>query len=257
MAIGFRGGAAIASGTGDPTTAPGTPTGLVAGDLVIMLVGTKAATPPTANTPAGWTAPANNTGTGGAGAAGVDTGPVRVTLFYREAVTNGEAMPTVDLSAAPSPWMIKVLAYSKLTQEVWDPVVCAVAGDTTGSATSYDPAASGTVISFAAGDWLGYGDMINGDAGTPTLPGTLTVAGVILGAGVSRANDPTTTGNDGRLMTGDFTYVSGTASGGPDRAVSYVSANASMCGVTVFYRLRVTAPPQLHAHLAMPPRHAP
>lgn len=252
MAIAFRSGGTATSGTVDPTAAGAAPAGQVAGDMLIYVIGTRGATPPTCTTPTGWTAPANNTGTGGAGAEAADTGLARVTLFYRVATANGETIPAVDLSAAPNPSLSKVLCYSKLTQEVWDPVVCGTGSDTTGSTTAYDPAASVTIIALAAGDWLGYADFINGDAGTPTLPGTLTATGVTFGAVVSRFNEPTLTGNDARMMLGDVPYSSGTATGGPNRAVTFASANASMCGVSVFFRLRITTPPQLRAHLAMP-----
>lgn len=254
MAIGFRSAGAVTSGVVDPTAAPGAPTPRFRDDMMILLVLTRAATPPTATAPSGWTAPAGNTVTGGTGAEAADVGLVRVTMFYRVATADNEAMPaSVDLSAAPNPSQVKVLVYSKAPQELWAAPVCATSSDTTGSTTSYDPPAAGTVISLAAGDWLGFADAINGDAGTATVPGTVTATGVTFGTVVSRSNDATTSGNDSRLMTGDVPYTSGTASAGPDHAVTFSAAGASMCGCTVFYRLQVTSPTQLPAALVAAP----
>jgi hypothetical protein len=240
MAIGFRAAGTVGNSTSDPATSPGMPAGLAAGDLMILLVSSKAATPPTLTTPSGWTAPSNNTTTGGAGAAGVDTGPNRITLCYRE-WQSGDAAPTIDLSAAGSPTQAVILAFTKSAGETWDAPICAVASDTSGSTTSYDPAASGTTIALASGDWLGVADAINGDAGTPTVPGTLTATGITFGTVVNRLNDGTNSGNDGRLIVDTAPYSSGTASAGPDRSVAYSGANASMAGCSVFWRLRVTA----------------
>lgn len=239
MAIGHRASGSVAQGTSDPTAAPGAPTGQLAGDMLLMLVATKAATPPTVNPPAGWTLLGSVIG--GAGSQGIDRGLIRMSVLWRQAAADGETMPTVDLSAAASPYIVKVHAYSKGAGDTWATPALATTADSAGSATSYDPPAAGTVLDLQAGDWLVAGDAINGDAGTATVPGALTVAGVTLTAVQSRGNDGSTQGQDARLISADTTYVSGTATAGPDRSVAYSGANSDMAGATVFVRLRVTA----------------
>lgn len=236
MAIGFRGiSASPSTGTADPAAATSLPASATSGDLVVMLVLVKASTI-TINTPADWTSPSNSNTTGGAGT-GIDGGTVRIAVFTRE-YDGVWSMPTVDLSAAPNMSMVHAIAYSKAASETWDPVLCASASDTTGSTTTFDPAASGTTLELASGDWLGAFAGINGDAGTPTVPGTLTATGVTFGTIANRVNQTSTQGQDARQIAYDAPYSSGTASAGPDTSIAYSSANANMCGGVVYYRLR-------------------
>lgn len=237
MAIGFRGiSASPSTGTADPAAATSLPASTAAGDLVVMLVLVKASTI-TINTPADWSAPSNSNTTGGAGT-GIDGGTVRIAVFTRE-YDGVWSMPSVDLSAAPNMSMVHAISYSKAASENWDPVVCASASDTTGSTTSFDPAASGTTIALASGDWLGAYAGINGDAGTPTVPGTLSATGITFGTIANRVNQTSTQGQDARQIAYDAPYSSGTASAGPDTSIAYSSANANMCGGVAYYRLRV------------------
>lgn len=240
MAITYRSTGAISNSTATPLV-PGMPAGWAAGDLLILRVGTKAATPPTVTTPSGWTAPSNNVSTGGAGTAGADAGPVLATVLYRVAQA-GDTAPSVALSAAASPGSAQIDAYTPGAGETWDPPVTAVAGDTTGNTTLYDPPVAAITIALAAGDWIAAFDFINGDLGTATVPGTLTIAGITLGTGANRSNFSSTTGNQARIVTNDWPVTAGTATAGPDRSMSYSApGSASMSGASVFYRLRLAA----------------
>ena len=237
MAIGFRGiSASPSTGTADPAAATSLPASTSTGDLVVMLVLVKADTI-TINTPSNWSAPTNSNINGGTGS-GIDAGTVRIAVFTRE-YDGVWTMPTVDLSAAPNMSMVHAISYSKAATENWDPTLCASASDTTGSTTSFDPAASGTTIALASGDWLGAYAGINGDAGTPTVPGTLSATGITFGTIANRVNQTSTQGQDARQIAYDAPYSSGSASAGPDTSIAYSSANASMCGGVVYYRLRV------------------
>ena len=216
------------------------PTGWQPGDLLVLVVSSKAATPPTLTTPSGWTAPSSNTVTGGTGTAGADAGPLRVTMVYREAQA-GDTAPTIDISAAASPTMAVILAFSKGLSDIWAAPVCTTASDTTGSTTTYGTVTGASTIDLASGDMLCAVDGINGDIGTWSSPqGTLTVTGCTLSGTTVLVNQGTTSGNDGRLTGAYVTYTSGTASAGPARSITYTSGGASTSGATVFWRLRVS-----------------
>lgn len=242
MAIGIRSTPALSASTTDPATSPAIPSGTVAGDLMVLLVGSKAATPPTCATPSGWTAPADGTQTGGTGTAGATTGgPVRATLFWR-IFQAGDTEPIIDLSAAGSPTLARILTFTKAAGDVWQAPLCANAADTTGSTTDYTPPTASQTIALAANDWLGVFDMLNDDVGTFTPPGTLTVSGVTLGTVVNRFSTASVAGNDGWVIAETAPYVSGTASAGPVRAVTGSGFIANFSGVSIFFRIRADPP---------------
>jgi hypothetical protein len=243
MAIGFRAAGTSASGIADPSTAVGLPAGIAAGDLLVLAVTVKLSTV-TINAPDGWTAPPNNTITGGTGAAGADIGTIRTSIFTR-VVVGGETAPVVDFSAAPSPWLARTFAYTKAANETWATVLCTGGADTTGSATLYGAVTGAANLAVTTGDWIGAATGINGDAGTPTTPGTLAATGATLGTAVNRANSTATVGNQSRLLTDDRPVTAGPETAAPTYQVTFSAANAGMSGGTIFYRLRVdtaTAP---------------
>lgn len=218
------------------------PAGLAAGDLMIMIISSKADALPTITVPSGWTAPADNTVTGGAGTQGAATGGVnRCTMIWRE-WQSGDIDPDITVSASASPSLVQIVAFTKAADETWEAPICASAADTAGSTSIYDPPAAGITLDLGAGDWLCSADAINDDGGTPTVPGTLSVAGVTLGTVVNRVNSASSTGNDSRLIVETAPYTSGAASAGPDRSVSIASAIANMAGCSIFFRLRVAVP---------------
>lgn len=244
MAIAFRSASPTPNTTAaDPLGAPALPTGAASGDMILLLIWYKYDTTTIASTPTNWTKPSNSETTGGAGAANTDSGVGRIALYTRE-YDGVWSMPTLDLSGVPNAPCAHAAAYSKSAGETWDAVVCGTASDTTGSTTIFDPPASSTTIELATGDVLGEWIGINGDAGTPTVPGSLTVAGVTLGTLTNRINFDITTGQDAAVELSDAPYSSGTASAGPNCSVDYTGAvNANMAGAVTFFRLRVTAAP--------------
>ena len=242
MAVGFRAITQIASGGAtNPTSAPALPTGTLDGDMVVYGVIVKYASK-TIVDPSGWTVPANNQANNtGLTDSGNDAGNIRAALFFREKDAGWSTLPAISLLPAgvPDCTMVGAASYSKGAGEAWDPVVCATAVDNTVGATGIDPAASGTTISLATGDWLGAFAAINGDAGTPTVPMTVAVSGVTFGAATTRWNAASSSGTDLRGHSIDRTYTSGTAGAGPDGVFTLTTGAATGAGLMVFFRLRV------------------
>src|SRR4030042_1544474 len=104
------------------------------------------------------------------------------------------AMPAVDLSGLPNCTMRGVISYQKGASDVWATPVCANAVDNTTASTGIDPPASGTTISFSAGDWFGSFAAINGDVGTVGTH-TATVAGGTFGTQNARLVGTTSSGH--------------------------------------------------------------
>jgi hypothetical protein len=255
VAIAFRGVSTANITAADPLAAVGLPASTASGDMVLLLLGYKYGDATTiAAQPTSWQDPTENEVQGGTGAAGIDAGITRTALWARE-YDGVWTMPTVDLSGVPNSPTLTAISYSKGAGEVWDPVVCVSAVDTTAAAAAYDPAISGSSLALAPADMLAALDVVNGDVGTQTLPGTLTVAGITFGTGVNRINQTTPTGQDSRLMLTEFPVSSGTATAGVDRAVTFTSGGAGLAGGSVFARLRVTTPPAaVLPSLVMAPR---
>lgn len=231
----------------DPMTAVGLPAGTQSGDMVCMYLAWKHSTVTVAAQPTSWQDPANNDVTGGPATTGLDIGSVTTDVWFRQ-YDGVWTMPTIDMSAVPDTAVFGATAYSKASNEIWDPVICASAADTTADATglSVDPAVSGTTIALGAGDLLGHVWGINTDGGSsPSVP-TVTVSGVTLTGGAKRVDQATTAGNDMRLITGDHAYSSGTAAAGPDGVLTYtVSGGTGIAGGVIYFRLRVTLAPEI------------
>lgn len=226
------------------------PVGWQAGDLHVMVIGCKYDTT-AINTPTGWDRALEITG--GAGAAGVDTGTVRAVVFNRVAQA-GDANQLVNWAPNPSPLLGAIIGYSKgVGDPAWEtPIVGATAADTTGSATSYGTVTGSQTVALSTGDWFGQFTIFNGDAGTPGTR-TLTVPGVTLGTYVTHFNDAgTTSSDDARWDVGTAPYSSGSASGAPTLARTWTTGNASFAGATVFFRLRAASatPPPVWARVA-------
>jgi hypothetical protein len=251
MAIGFREIDDIASGgAADPPSAPALPTGTQNGDMVvygIMLkygsgTGGVTITPPT-----DWLDPTDNevTNTGLSNGSN-DEGNVRAALFFREKDASWSTLPQIDLSGTPNCTMVAAISFSKGASEAWD-IACASAADDSVAATGVNPAAAGTTLGFGSGDWLFSFVAQNGNAGTPTVPMTVTVAGVTLGNNTTRWDGATTSGTDLRGHSTTQTYTSGTASAGPDGNYVLTGGDTNGAGVMVFARLRVTSAPTTDA----------
>jgi hypothetical protein len=208
--------------------------------MLILIVGTKATLPPTLTTPSGWTAPSANQISGGAGSAGADAGANQITVLYREAQA-GDTVPTLTLSASPSPGHGIIAAFSKGAAQSWVAPTGATAADTTGSTTTYGTVTGSVTLSLAAGDALCAFTNINGDIGTWADPGgTMAEAGVTFSGQSLLFNDATSTGNDGRMIGTWARFLSGSASAAPTLSISYTSGGSSTSGCSVFLKLSAT-----------------
>ena len=239
MAITAIAAGLVAAGTTDPSAAVGAPTGYVAGDLDVLIAHWKDSVI-TASTPAGFTLWANVTG--GSGVTGVDTGLVRLMVWYRVLV-GGETDPTIDFASAPNAYQAVRMGYRKAAGETWNIVTGAggttTGSDTTGSATSYSVTGAGTLV-MAVGDWVMQATSFNGDAGTPGATTWTFTAGTV-GSINGRVPDiGTTQGGDLRFDVSDRS-VTGAGTGTPTYSRVWTSGNAAFAGCTFFGRLRVTA----------------
>jgi hypothetical protein len=241
MAIAFRGVAAIASGGAtDPLSAPSLPASTANGDIVLLFVIVKygsGAGGVTINTPTDWTLLNNGeAANSGLTNSGNDAGNVRAAIFWRIKDAGWSTMPAVDLSGTPNATMRGAISYSLGGGETWGTPEGATAVDDSVGSTGIDPAASGTTLAFASGDWFGSFAAVNGDAGTLGTH-TATVSGVTFGTQNNRLDGTTSSGTDLRGHVVDKSYSSGTASAGPDGALSLTTGSASGAGVMVFYKL--------------------
>lgn len=256
MAIAHRSFTTVAGTAGaDPMPAIALPPGTVATDMVCMFLSWKHTGVTVAAQPTSWQDPANNEVTGGPATTGADIGSIIIDAWFRE-YDGVWTMPAIDMSAIPNTAILHAATYSKASNEIWDPVICANAADTTADATglTVDPPVSGTTIALAAGDMLGNVWGVNTDGGSsPSVP-TVTVSGVTLTGGAKRIDQATTAGNDMRMISGDHMYSSGTAAAGPDGVLTYtVSGGTGIAGGVIYFRLRVTQAPDLTPYLVMAP----
>lgn len=249
MAIGQRNAFSThTQGTTTTSVAVPLPTGSTAGDMLILVIATKAATAgvaaPTAPGPGGgWTA--LKTITGGTGGGSTSTGgQVWIGTWYKE-MAAGEANPTTGtFTAAPSPYSALCLGHTKAAGESWVAPLGGGGGDTTGSTTSYGTVTSDVSMGGAVGDWLTQITWYNDDAGTF---GTRTLAwtGLTLAAYASNGftNITNVNGNQARTDSGGANVTAGSGTAAPTFASTWTSAIANFSGATVFVRLRVTPNP--------------
>lgn len=220
----------LVAGAGN-NVSPVFPSGVLAGHIAVLVVANKLDTE-APNTPAGWTAPPNNACTGGTGAAGVDSGPLRITVFTKEC-DGTESLTTVTVSFTTHTGAQAVIhVYSKDTG-TWN---TAGSGDNTGDTTS------GTDFSVTMGldPGVATGDMVGGvyayTSDTPTAAtNVVSVPGCTLGAVTQMASTGTTNGNDLRTTSVRAPVTAGTSTG-----VATISNTASVAttGAGFLYRVR-------------------
>lgn len=226
-------GALATTGTGSLVVAH--PAASTAGRWLTLPVGIKPSAR-TATAPTGWAVLAGLTG--GAGSSGADTGQTRLYVFGREA-DGVETSTTITLSGNGNPGMGLVVAYDKTVAGAW--AVASTTADDATQATGVD-AITGT---FAADPGITAGDLVEvtfhatTDAGVFTSP-DLAVPGCTVGAGTVAADEPTVSGNDGRLYVVIFPVTAGSSTGAATFTVDVDALNAS-AGPMVLTRLREPA----------------
>lgn len=239
IGIGFAGGAAaiaisyvsaggMTAGAANPTAAyPASP---VSGDMLVMCVASR----DSANslpTPSGWTAVTASTG--GVGADGVDSGPVRLSLFYK--ISDGTESGSLVITDTTTAFVAEIRLYRK-TGGTWSV-------DNRSGNTADEPAvtawtASSSTWTVAVNDLIVVASAINGNVNTdaPTSPAYST--GAVFSAFLNGTFLSTSLGNDLALFDGDA-VITQAVTNGPSHTATYATASGNTpSGTTVFLRLR-------------------
>ena len=236
MAIGFR--AASISVYGAASVTPAIPASQVTTDMMLLFAYGKPFGAGWSVATSGWTA--LGSAASGSTAAGVDTGSMKMQVWYKEALIDTEADPTVT-EGSPV-WNVvgaSIAVFSKAVGETWEtPTVVYGADEVSGTSVSATMSADNSV---AAGDSLVAAIGTNSDAmgpfGTAT---TYTQTGATFGGLSNLVDDETVTGGDmaaqvtrravtaGASSAAAVITATGTASGGADRTeVGYVRLRVS------------------------------
>ena len=210
------------------------PTGIAAGDLLILTVGNKYPTNgPT--TPTGWTL---FQASGGLGTAGNDSGQVYSTVFVKEAVGTESGNLTVTVTSANTS-MARMFRYTKAAGTVWGYAA------TTGSDNIAGPGRTWNVTG-AANPGITVGDVVivvsglNGNRVTSWTE-SITATGATFGTVTERQDTPSGTGNDMGMIVSEHPVSSGTATAAPDYAMTAANGTIttnSPTGASVFLRIR-------------------
>lgn len=234
------GGGAITYGAVGTVTTTGTtaptvdyPTGITYDDILLMAVVNRPSTS-TPATPDGWTAPANNTVTGGAGAEGAGTGLIRTTVFYKIATGTESGTETLNItsgtSAGAAIWRV-----ARTTGKDWGIALASGSDNSAGSSWS---------VTFGSDPGVTAGDLVFVASGSSEDTATLateamTQTGVTFGTVTERVDTAIATGNDIRLAITQHAITSGTSSAA---AVYTMTAsgtgNGNVAGSSVMIRLR-------------------
>ncbi len=235
MAVSFVSQASNNNGTtGASPTYPTSPT---AGNLLLLLVANKH-DEHTVTTPSGWTAPSNNTSTGGAGTDGTDDeGTVRVTAFYK--VADGSETGTLTVSViGGNVTTAQIFQFSRSGGTAWD-VACAIGSKNTGGTTTW-------AITTSSDPGIAGGDMVvtlcgaNTDSFTySTSASPLLTSGITYGALAKRNDASNAQGADLRFIVHTHAVTSGTSSGNSTfNMTSSGSSSNAPAGAMVLVRLR-------------------
>lgn len=235
MTISYISSTTTVYSTGNPD--PGTTPTHNVGDMLILTVGTKPDTTP-ATAPSGWTLMGATAG--GTGTTGIDTGPMRIGIFYREAdgtsLDNTGAITVTgnNVSAA------QVHVFRK-TGTSWDFAYVGAADTATGSPHSATmPSNPGLTV----GDMLFAVGVIPTDVTTPAQFSAETVAAT----GMTTVNLTELTEWDtssGQDMGGWLAYgtvVTGTASAAPTVSATAGGTTTNVAGPIALVRLREVSP---------------
>lgn len=228
MAISFVNAGAAASGS--TSAAPAWPASPVLGNIAILTVANKyPANGP--DTPAGFTLAGQFTG--GAGASGVDSGNVYITVFYK--VLDGTETGTVTVSVTSGNSMrARIFQYTNGTG-AWS---VAIAGGGDNSAGTSWSVTGDVDPGITTGDLVFTASAINGNTYTYSAQ-TLTVTGVTVGTMNERNDDGNATGDDIGLVVAGFAIDSGTSSAAPVFAMTASgTAGNEPAGATAMLRLR-------------------
>lgn len=230
MPIAFGAAGAVAS-TATTTLSVAYPAGVTAGQLIVLCICNKY--PP--NTPAapGFFSPTNAQGTGGSGAAGIDTGTVYMTVFYR--IATGVLSGNVNVVVSGNNVAIgRMFRYTNATGN-WEIAAANGADNTAGTAWL-------TTMNINPG--LTTGDLVLVASGINTDLYTFSAqapaeASTTFGATVERQDSGTTSGQDCALVVTDTPVTAGTSAVAPTYAMTASGTAANNpAGSSVMLRIR-------------------
>ena len=249
MAVGYGSAGTIGTSTGNPVAAA--PAGVVAGNYLLIIVGTKPTG--TCTAPGDWTKLGEWFG-GRPEGTGIDVGQVRITVFGKEA-TGAQGSVTITDDGTNSVSWAQMLRFTKgsgtweaaaVAANAWGtPNTSDASGDGLWEGTSAPDGVTDGTISVAAGDYIVAAGVtptdIGGGAAFSNYALMMTGATISLGTEVSEPFS-----SSGQDIGGFICYAPVTSGG----AVDVITINASVSGTTTnqvgptaFVRLREVAPP--------------
>ena len=230
MALTYVGAGTVAYSTGNPS--PGAAANGI-GDLLVLLVGTKPDTTP-ATTPTGWTS--LGAVSGGTGTTGIDTGPMRVGVFWKIASSANETPGAVtvtgnNVSAA------QIFAWSIGAGNSVDVVMTGAADTTTGTAfTATMPVDPGLTVN----DELLVVGVIPTDVTTPAqfTAETVSAPGITTVTLTELIEWDTASGSDMGGFVARGPVVTGTSTGAPTISATAAGTTTNVAGPLALVRIR-------------------
>ncbi len=212
------------------------PTGIIAGDLLVVAIANKyPANGPTTPSGDGFSFPTNGQGTGGAGAAGNDAGSTYATVYTKVADGTETGNLSVTLTSANSS-RGRMFLYRASPTNTWS-VAAANGGDNT-AGTSIS-VTCGTDPGFLAGDMAIAVFASNTDARTHASQ-AIAATGISAWGTVAERDDAAgATGQDVRLVVSEHPVTAGTSSAAPVYTCTASGTTADQnAGGGVILRLR-------------------
>lgn len=216
---------------------PAYPSGISAGDLLVLIIGMKPTTTTggSVTTPSGWTHIISITGAGGYSSQGADTGNTNLFTYYKVASGSESGTLTVTISGNNVSWAQMFLLRNDSKE--WS-VAGATGQDTTGG--------SSVVINFTSDPGVQGGDFILGAMCIPTDVTTpsqfsaeaLSQSGITFGTVTEISEPDSSNGNDIGGVTWMAPVSSGTSTGSPTFTATAGGTTTNVRGPGVFIRIR-------------------
>jgi hypothetical protein len=218
---------------------PTIPAAQVTGDMMLLVAAGKPFDLGWSVSTSGWAS--LGSGASGSTAAGVDTGSMKAEVWWKEALIDTEATPTVT-EGTPVFNIVGgvIIVFSKDVSETWETPVVVYGGDESSGTDISATMASNPGVT--AGDYIVSYCGINTDAMGP-LTGILTPTqtGVTFGTVTGRIQAETTSGGDMALDGTSCPVDSGTGSAAPVLTGTGTASGGADRLEAAFIRLRVSA----------------
>lgn len=227
----------VAGGATPAAITPGFPSGIQAGDLLVLAVENKYPTN-SPSTPSGWTLASNCQGSGGASTAAADSGTVYSTVFYKKAIGDETGTQTVTITSANSS-RGAIVAYRPTSGYEVLPVC--TNGSYSHTATTAWSVTGASDPGFITGDWAVVVSGNNSDLAASFSAEAMTATGYTFGTMTERVDSIETQGNDSSLVVADFAAGTGTSSAAPVYTMTGATNGTNTpAGASVIVRLRPT-----------------